>query len=642
MTRRYPIGAEVLSPGGVSFRVWAPRRKTVEVVLESGAAMDLHPEPSGYFSAVLPQAADGDRYRFRLDGGEAFPDPASRFQPEGPHGPSQVVDPSRFPWSDSAWPGASIEGQVIYELHVGTFTREGTWEAARRELPELASLGITVVELMPVADFPGRFGWGYDGVGLYAPVALYGRPDDFRQYVDDAHRAGIGVILDVVYNHIGPYGNYLGQFSEDYFSRKHKNDWGGAINFDGENSAPVREWVTTNVAYWAEEYHLDGLRLDATQQIIDESPEHIMAALATRMRAAARGRKIFIVAENESQQTKLVRPVVGQPSPPVRNSHLVREEGGYGLDGLWNDDFHHAARVAMTGHNEAYYTDYHGSPQELISAVKYGYLYQGQRYSWQAKRRGTPAWDLNPARFVTYIENHDQVANSGRGERVHHLTSPGRYRAITALLLLTPGTPMLFQGQEFGASSPFFYFADHEPEARALVWEGRIQSLAEFPSLAQPEMRPYHADPGNPSTFERSKLDFTERQTHAGIYQLHKDLLHLRREEPVFQSQKRGSLDGAVLANEAFVLRYFGDSIGRPGDDRLLIVNLGRDLKLEPAPEPLLAPLAERAWELLWSSESPCYGGSGTPPVESGLGWRIPGHAAVLMRPAPQSEIWQI
>jgi maltooligosyltrehalose trehalohydrolase len=610
----------------VSFRVWAPRRKRVEVVLESGAATNLHPESGGYFSAVLAQAGDGARYRFRLDGGEAFPDPASRSQPEGPHGPSQVVDPSRFAWSDSTWPGASLAGQVIYELHVGTFTREGNWETARRELPELASLGITAVELMPVNDFPGRFGWGYDGVGLYAPVALYGEPDDFRQFVDDAHRAGIAVILDVVYNHIGPYGNYLAQFSEDYFSRKHKNEWGGAINFDGENARPVREWVTTNAAYWAEEYHLDGLRLDATQQIFDDSPEHIVAALAKRMRAAAHGRKVFFVGENEPQQTKLLRPC---------------EDGGYGLDGLWNDDFHHALQVAMTGHNEAYYTDYRGSPQELISAVKYGFLFQGQRYSWQGKRRGTPAWGLSPAQFVVFIQNHDQVANSGRGERVHGLTGPGCYRAITALLLLAPGTPMLFQGQEFGASSPFFYFADHDPEVRGLVWDGRIQSFAQFPSLAQPEMLPYHLDPSDPATFERSKLDFTERQSHAGIYQLHKDLLRLRREEPVFRAQRSGGLDGAVLADEAFVLRYFGEPMGR-AEDRLLIVNLGMDLKLDPAPEPLLAPPEDREWELLWSSEAPCYGGTGTAPVENEQGWRIPGHAAVVMRPAARSEEWKI
>ena len=606
-----PIGAEVV-PGGVHFRVWAPRRKKVEAVLDSGLAAPLEPEPGGYFSG-LAEAADGARYRFRLDGGESFPDPASRFQPEGPHGPSQVVDPSRFPWSDASWPGVTIEGQVIYEMHLGTFTREGTWEAARRELPELAEVGITVVEIMPVADFPGRFGWGYDGVGLFAPVRIYGEPDDFRRFVNDAHRLGMGVILDVVYNHVGPDGNYLKQFSEDYFTDRYKNEWGEAINYDGQNSGPVREWVEANAAYWAREYHLDGLRLDATQRIFDSSPEHILAALAKSMRAAARGRKIVIVAENESQDARLARPA---------------DRGGYGLDGLWNDDFHHAARVALTGHNEGYYTDFKGSPQEFISAVKHGYLCQGQRHSGRSKRRGSPARGLRPAQFVAYIENHDQIANSCGGERPRLLTSPGRYRAMTALLLLAPATPMLFQGQEFGASTPFRFFAGHEGKLRELVKEGRIQLLSQFASLAQPEMRPWHLDPGDPAVFESCRLNFDERRTHAPIYAMHKDLLRLRREDPVFRAQRPGGVDGAVLAAEAFVLRFFGNR-----DDRLLVVNLGRDLQLDGAAEPLLAPPEGKLWETFWSSEDPRYGGCGAPPVDGPDGWRIPGHAAVALRP---------
>ncbi len=620
--RKFPIGAEIIPSGGVHFRVWAPKRKRVEVMLDSGCA-ELEAEPGGYFSGAVAAAGSGTRYRFRLDGGDAFPDPASRFQPEGPHGPSQVVDPSGFQWSDAGWRGVALPGQVIYELHIGTFTREGTWQAAVRELPELAAAGITVIEVMPVADFPGDFGWGYDGVGLYAPVALYGQPDDFRRFVDEAHRNRIGVILDVVYNHVGPDGNYLTQYSDHYFTDRYENEWGEAINYDGENSAPVREWVATNAAYWAEEYHLDGLRLDATQQIFDASPENIMTTLANRMRAAARGRNVIIVAENEPQETKLVRP-------PQR--------GGYGLDALWNDDFHHAAVVAVTGHNDAYYSDYGGKPQELISAAKYGYLFQGQRYKWQAKRRGASALGLHPSRFVTYIQNHDQIANSGTGERLHQLTSPGRYRAITAFLLLVPGTPMLFQGQEFAASSPFYFFASHSQELREKVKEGRIQFLSQFQSLAQPEMRPYHTDPGDPATFERSKLDLAERQRHAGIYQMHKDLLRLRREDPVISAQRPRGVDGAVLAGEAFVMRFFAED----GNDRLLLVNLGIDLRLDPAPEPLLAPPENCVWELLWSSENPVYGGSGTLPVDGPDGWRVPGHAAVVLHPAEQKEEWQI
>jgi maltooligosyltrehalose trehalohydrolase len=622
MPRRYPIGAEIAPRGGVHFRVWAPRRETVEVVGSEASlrSVPLEREPGGYHSGLVPHAANGSLYRFRLDGGDSFPDPASRFQPEGPHGWSQVVDPAQFRWTDQTWPGIRLEGQVIYELHIGTFTREGTFDAARRELPELARAGISVIEIMPIADFPGRFGWGYDGVGLFSPVAVYGRPDDFRRFVDDAHRAGIGVILDVVYNHVGPDGNYLRQFSEDYFTSRYENDWGEAINYDGANSAPVREWVMANARYWIEEYHLDGLRLDATQQIFDDSTENIITALTKSAREAAGGRGIIVVSENETQITKLIRPI---------------QQGGYGIDALWNDDFHHSARVALTGRNEAYYTDYLGKAQELISAVKYGYLYQGQRYKWQKKRRGTPGLDLRPAQFITYIQNHDQIANSTSGQRLHQLTSPGRLRAMTALLLLAPGTPMLFQGQEFAASSPFLYFADHHPELNKQVREGRTQFLTQFPSLAQPEMRDFDIDPGDPATFEQCKLDLRERQRHADIYALHADLLRLRRNDPVFRLQKRGGLDGAVFSDEAFMLRYFGQN----GDDRLLLVNLGRNLHLDPAPEPLLAPPEDKLWELLWSSEDPRYGGSGTPPVESEDNWRMPGQAAVVMRPSRKAGL---
>jgi maltooligosyltrehalose trehalohydrolase len=611
MHRKYPIGAEIAAGAGVHFRVWAPRRKKVEVILDSGAVFPLEAESGGYF-AGLANAGAGALYRFRLDGGDAFPDPASRFQPQGPHGPSQVVDPAGFVWHDAGWQGRELADQVISEIHIGTFTKEGTWNAARRELPELARAGITTIEVMPVSDFPGRFGWGYDGVGLFAPVRIYGEPDDFRTFVDDAHRFGLGVILDVVYNHLGPDGNYLKQFSEDYFSKRHCTDWGEAINFDGGNSGAVREWVITNAAYWADEYHLDGLRLDATQAIMDDSPDHILAALTRSMRAAAPGRKVIVVAENEKQVCKLARPA---------------EQGGYGLDGLWNDDFHHTARVALTGHNEAYYSGYSGAPPELLAAVKFGYLYQGQYYSWQKHPRGTPAWGLRRDQFINYIQNHDQIANSGRGERVHQLASPGCLRAMTALLLLAPGTPLLFQGQEFGASPPFLYFADHEAGLAKLVRDGRTQFLAQFPSLAQPEMAAHLADPADISTFERCKLDFGERVSHAGIYLLHQDLLRLRRDDAVFRRPAR--LEGAVLGPNAFMLRFFGEK----GDDRLLLVNLGLELRLHIAPEPLLAPPEDRRWDLLWSSEDPGYGGGGTGPPEADDGWHIPGHAALAMRP---------
>jgi maltooligosyltrehalose trehalohydrolase len=612
MQRRYPIGAEPTAQG-VHFRVWAPKRRRVEVVVEGAEhAVSLEREEPGYFSGLIEGAKAGLRYRFRLDGAGMFPDPASRFQPEGPHSASEVIDPSAFPWTDANWPGVSLEGQVIYEMHIGTFTQEGTWQAARRQLRELAETGITVLEIMPIADFPGRFGWGYDGVLWFSPVAAYGRPDDFRAFIDDAHSLGLGVILDVVYNHLGPDGNYLKEFSEDYFAERYANEWGDALNFDGEGACAMRELVVTNAAYWAEEFHLDGLRLDATQQIFDSSARNIMTELADRMRAAAGKRKVFIVAENESQQSSLARPV---------------EQGGMGLDGLWNDDYHHAVRVVLTGFREAYYTDYAGKPQELISAVKHGYLYQGQRYKWQSKRRGEPTWGIEPWRFVTYIENHDQVANSGRGERLAQMVSPGRLKAITAFLLLAPGTPMLFQGQEFASSKPFAYFADFNDELSRLVREGRLQFLSQFPSLAQPDMRRCQLDPSDPATFERCKLDFSEREKHAPIYQLHKDLLRLRREDPVFRAFP--PVEGAVLGDHAFLLRFFGGAAG----ERLLLINLGPDLVLDIAPEPLLAPPQNRLWSQFWTSEDFKYGGCGAPQPDGPDGWRLAAESAMVMRP---------
>jgi maltooligosyltrehalose trehalohydrolase len=614
--RRLPIGAELAPEGGVHFRVWAPQAARVEVEL-GDQRIHLDAEPHGYHSGRVPAVAAGTRYTYHLDGGPACPDPASRFQPSGPHGPSEVVDPGAFSWTDDRWPGVPREGQVLYEMHVGTFTAAGCWQAASLELPELARAGITVVEVLPVADFVGDFGWGYDGVDLFAPTRLYGRPDDFRAFVDRAHAVGLGVILDVVYNHLGPDGNYLGQFAPNYFSARHRTDWGAAINFDGEGSEPVREFFVSNAGYWIDEFHLDGLRLDATQDIHDDSPEHVLTAIARQARESAGRRLVFLVAENEPQDVRLVRAVAA---------------GGHDLDALWNDDFHHAATVALTGRAEAYYSDHAGTPQELISATKRGYLYQGQRYAWQGKRRGTPAWDIAPTSFVSFIQNHDQVANSLAGLRGHRLSSPGRYRAMTALLLLGPATPMLFQGQEFAASSPFLYFADLPPELAKLARAGRAKFLAQFPSLAGAEAQAALPDPADRLTFERSKLDVGERERNSAAYALHVDLLRLRREDPVFRTQGKGGVDGAVLGPEAFVLRFFG--VGLEPDDRLLCLNLGRDLTFATVAEPLLAPPEGVRWGLLWSSEAVRYGGAGTPALDPADGWVLPGHAAIVFGPS--------
>lgn len=620
--RRYSVGAELSPQGGFHFRVWAPIRKRVAVVLEgphTEGEFPLSAEGDGFFSTGIPDCEVGTLYRFRLDDDPMlYPDPASRFQPDGPHGPSQVIDPWAYRWSDLDWKGVELRGTVLYEMHIGTFTKEGTWAAAERELSQLAAVGITCLELMPVADFPGRFGWGYDGVNLFAPTRLCGTPDDFRRFVDRAHQLGLGVILDVVYNHLGPDGNYLKAFAPWYFTDKYRTEWGEPINFDGPDAGPVRDYFASNAAYWIDEFHLDGLRLDATQNIYDDTPDsakHILAEIGRRVRAAGKGRSTIVVNENESQHPRIVRPTV---------------DGGYGLDALWNDDFHHSAMVALTARNEAYYSDFRGTAQEFVSAAKYGYLYQGQWYSWQGRRRGQPGLDLRPAAFITFLQNHDQIANSARGLRAHQLTSPGRYRAMTAVWLLMPGTPMLFQGQEFAADSPFLYFADHSPELAEKVDAGRFEFLSQFRSIADSAMKAVMALPHDPATFERCKLDFDDRERHAGLYQLTKDLLNLRRTDPGFRTQERGQLDGAVLGDHAFVLRYFLDD----GMDRLLVVNFGRDLHLSPCPEPLLAPPFGTKWCVALSTEDPKYGGLGTGPVDTtDEGWRIAGEAAAVLIP---------
>lgn len=623
--RQLPIGAEPLAAGGVHFRLWAPKPKRVELLIEGAPGQErsvaMQAEGNGYYACHVADAGAGTRYRFRLDGDDyLYPDPASRYQPAGPHGPSQVVDATAFPWTDDQWRGPPERNRVLYEMHIGTFTPEGSYRAAAAQLPELAKLGITVIELMPVAEFDGRFGWGYDGVALFAPYHHYGTPDDLRHFVDRAHAAGLAVILDVVYNHCGPSGCYLRQFAKHYFTSAYECEWGDAVNFDGKQSQGVREFYLSNAGYWISEFHFDGLRLDAAQQLFDHSPEHIIAAIARRVREVAGDRRTYMVGENEPQLTRMVRPC---------------KQGGFGLDAVWNDDFHHSAIVAMNGHAEAYFTDHKGMPQEFVSAAKWGYLFQGQWYSWQQGRRGTPAFDLPPATFVIFLQNHDQVANWGMGRRIHQTASPGLFRAMTALLLLGPQTPLLFQGQEFCASAHFHYFADHEPELAELVNRGRTEFVHQFPSLAAPETQPYLPKPHDPDTFRRCKLDLAERERHHETYALHRDLLRLRREDPVFSSPRHGGLDGAVLGSHAFVLRYFSEN---GDDDRLLLVNMGADLALSPAPEPLLAPCQNRDWQLLWSSLHPAYGGDGTPPLRTDAGWRLPGMTALVLSPTASGD----
>jgi len=613
--RRYAVGVEVERTGS-HFRVWAPIRSRVAVVIEGGSDVELAAEPGGYFSGFAEGVFDGTRYRFRLDDSPAlYPDPASRYQPDGPHGPSQVIDTTAFVWTDIGWRGVPVEDEVLYEMHIGTFTPEGTWAAAAARLPELTDLGVTSILVMPIGDFPGRFGWGYDGTCLFAPTRLYGTPDDFRRFVNAAHTAGMGVILDVVYTHFGPDGNFMREFAPQFFSTRHTTQWGEAFNFDGADSGPVRDFFIANAVYWIDEFHLDGLRFDATQAIVDESPEHILAAIADRVREAARGRATYLMAEDEMQDTNLIRD---------------RARGGCALDALWNNDLHHAARVTLTGKSEGYFADYRGSPQEFISAAKWGFLYQGQFDRWHKRRRGRPAFDIPRTRFVGFLESHNQIAITGRGYRLHQLTNPARLRALSAYLLLHPSAPMLFQGQEYASSRPFLFFADHHPDLAAMVYQSRRDSMRRFRSLAGAEALRLVPDPADRITFERCKLDPAERSSRPEWLALHKDLIALRKSDPAFHVTT--AFDGAVLGEAAFVLRFFVPACG----DRLLVVNLGRDLPLDPAPEPLLAPPGVgMQWQPVWSSEEPKYGGLGTAPLDTDEGWQIPGCAAVVLVARP-------
>jgi maltooligosyltrehalose trehalohydrolase len=621
--RRRKWGAELDASGGAHFRVFAPGRSGVEVVFGEGEgtrAVPLEPEgESGAWSSSVPDVRAGALYRYRLAGDDLLlPDPASRFQPQGPFGPSEVIDP-QYDWTDADYAGIPPRGRVVYELHLGTFTPEGTWEAAREHLADLARLGVTVVEMMPLGDWAGARGWGYDGVLWFAPYHQYGRPEDARRFVDDAHRLGLGVILDVIYNHLGGVGNFLPRYAPTYISKK-KTEWGDALNFDDGPSPPMRDLVTQNVAYWLDEFHFDGFRFDATHSIWDETHPHIVEEATAFARAAAGRKPLYIVAENENQDARIAR------KPPE----------GLGLDALWNDDFHHSAQVALTGHREGYFSDYEGTARELVACVRHGYLYQGQRYCWQNKQRGRSTRGLPSRAFVHYIANHDQIANYGLGERLWTRASPGKVRALTALLLLGPATPLLFQGQEWWASARFAYFVDFDAQMNGLVKTGRADFLQQFPRFTGPGARDRFPDPGTVETFTSSQLDWNEREklVHARALALHRDLLQLRREDPSLRREGEDGVevDGAALSDDALVIRYFG--VAPDGaEDRLLLLNLGRDFEPPSLSEPLVAPPAGTRWQTAWSTDDPRYGGQGVRGPREGRDLFVPGEAAVLLVP---------
>jgi maltooligosyltrehalose trehalohydrolase len=506
----------------------------------------------GAFAVTLTDVKAGDRYAYLLDGEGPFPDPASRYQPEGVHGPSQIIDPSQFAWSDQGWRGVQLQDALIYELHVGTFTRAGTFAGVIERLPYLADLGITVVELMPVADFPGRWNWGYDGVSLFAPARCYGAPDDLRGLVDTAHRLGLAVVLDVVYNHFGPDGAYLPTFSPYYLSTQHRTPWGAAVNLDGEHSSQVRSFFIENALHWLTEYHCDGLRLDATHGFVDESPCHFVRELAASVRESISDRSVLLFAEDERNLNAIVRPF---------------DEGGWGMDAVWSDDFHHQIRRLSAGDRDGYYQDFSGSTVDLAMTLNRGWFYSGQHSDYLGEPRGTDPSGVPMNRMVFCIQNHDQVGNRPFGSRLHHRIDPALFRAVTAVLLFAPETPLLFMGQEWAASSPFLYFTDHHAELGRLVTEGRRKEFSRFAAFSDEKTRARIPDPQAEGTFVASQLPWNEIETadHAGVLCLYQSLLTLRRREPALRS-----LEGAA----ATALGEHGLAIKRVSDtgETLLLV----------------------------------------------------------------------
>ncbi len=490
--------------------VWAPEAARVDLVLASGR-LTMQPAERGWWTTTTPVAAGTD-YLFSVDGGDLLPDPRSPWQPAGVQGASRVLDHDAFAWTDSGWQAPPLASAVIYELHVGTFTPDSTFDAAIARLDHLVRLGVTHVEIMPVNEFPGRRGWGYDGADLFAPHHGYGGPDGLKRLIDACHGRGLAVLIDVVYNHLGPAGNYLARFGP-YFTSRYHTPWGDAVNLDGPGSDGMRRFICDNALMWLRDYHADGLRLDAVHAFIDTSAMHILEQLAAEVDAleATLGRHLVLIAESDLNDPRVVRG---------------REAGGYGMDAQWSDDFHHALHVALTGERRGYYEDFE-SLRHLAEALEHTFVYRGTYSAHRRRAHGRPPDGLPPARFVHCMQNHDQVGNRARGERSSHLMSVGRLKIAAALVLVPPYVPLLFQGEEWGATAPFQYFTEHEdPDLGRAVSEGRRREFAGFGW--QPEDVP---DPQAPETFLRSRLDWSEtaREPHASVLAWHRDLIALRR-----------------------------------------------------------------------------------------------------------------
>ena len=504
--------------GKVDFRVWAPipKESRLRLIRAGQQPKEIPMRRDGEDFVATAEARIGDRYAYILDGSQPIPDPVSRFLPEGVHGPTEIVDPNLYKWSDTAWRGLPLEDYVIYELHLGTFTPEGSFDGALQKLDYLKNLGVSVVEVMPVAATPGSRNWGYDGVSPYAVQTNYGGPAAFRRFVDAAHELGLAVILDVVYNHLGPEGNYLRMFGP-YFTAHHKTPWGDAVNYDDDGCEYVRRYIVQNALYWIREYHLDGLRLDAVQTIKDDSPKHILAEIQENVQALAAelNRTVVVIAETDENDSRYVK------APPA----------GYSLNAVWSDDFHHALHALLTGERNGYYQDF-GKPEQVAKALHDGYVFQGQPFVFWNAARGTTAKDVPLPANVICIQNHDQVGNRAKGERLTALVPRGARKMAATLLLLAPHTPLLFMGQEYDETVPFQFFADFgDPELKKAVSEGRRSEFKDFDFSEVP-------DPEDPQTFDRSKLTWANAHENRDMMEWYRKLLQFRKEHIVGKQRR--------------------------------------------------------------------------------------------------------
>jgi maltooligosyltrehalose trehalohydrolase len=611
MKRRHnmPFGVEYLEDGKVRFRLWAPAAHRVELCLvtEVGSSrVVLDQCGEGWFELITDAAKPGSQYCFRIDDAKEVPDPASRFQPRDVHGPSEVINPDAFDWQDNAWRGRRWEESIIYELHVGTFTPAGDFSFVRRRLDYLADLGITAVELMPVADFPGRRNWGYDGVFPFAPDSTYGRPEALKDLVQSAHERGIMVFLDVVYNHFGPEGNYLGTYAPQFFTSRHRTPWGNGINFDGADSRVVRDFFIHNALYWLTEYHFDGLRLDAVHAIIDDSTPHFLEELADVVQSSVESdRHVHLILENERNQARYLRRAENcQPRMYTAQ---------------WNDDIHHAAHVLTTGERDGYYSDYAQHPlDQLGRCLVEGFAYQGQPSQCRnGERRGESTKGLPPIAFISFLQNHDQIGNRAMGERLINLADPRVVRAMAAILLLAPSPPLLFMGEEFGAETPFLFFCDFEKGLASAVTEGRRNEFARFAKFDNPTDRERIPDPNAATTCEASHLLWQAigQPPHRDWLRFYRNLLKLRRQH-IMPSLAAGCMvnAGYEVHRGHCLTAYWRFS---DGSKLNLIANLGNDslFGLNPPGSPVIYSSEEVSasgmkqgdmppWSVAWFLES--------------------------------------